>query len=232
MRAPELDLDLDTFEGPFDLLLTLVLREELAPRRGRRGRHRPRVRRPAGGTGAARPRGVRRVPRPRRVAARAEGARPVPGRGGRSLRARPRGGGRGARPAPRGVPAHQGRGDVARRAARARVRPLLPPRPAAAPGAARAAPRARRPGAARRRLARARTGAARSSRSRTWASASRRSSASSTASGRCCAAAGRSCSTRRSRTCPGWSRRPRFSPSSSCARAERFGSSRRHRSHR
>lgn len=30
MRAPDLDLDLDTFEGPFDLLLTLVLREELA----------------------------------------------------------------------------------------------------------------------------------------------------------------------------------------------------------
>src|SRR3989442_2612079 len=29
MHAPELDLDLDTFEGPFDLLLTLVLREEL-----------------------------------------------------------------------------------------------------------------------------------------------------------------------------------------------------------
>ena len=29
MRALELDLDLDTFEGPFDLLLTLVLREEL-----------------------------------------------------------------------------------------------------------------------------------------------------------------------------------------------------------
>jgi segregation and condensation protein A len=29
MRAPELDLDLDTFEGPFDLLVTLVLREEL-----------------------------------------------------------------------------------------------------------------------------------------------------------------------------------------------------------
>jgi segregation and condensation protein A len=32
VRAPELDLDLDTFEGPFDLLLTLVLREELALR--------------------------------------------------------------------------------------------------------------------------------------------------------------------------------------------------------
>ena len=30
MRAPDLDLDLDSFEGPFDLLLTLVLREELA----------------------------------------------------------------------------------------------------------------------------------------------------------------------------------------------------------
>jgi segregation and condensation protein A len=30
MRARELELDLDTFEGPFDLLLTLVLREELA----------------------------------------------------------------------------------------------------------------------------------------------------------------------------------------------------------
>jgi segregation and condensation protein A len=30
VHAPELDLDLDTFEGPFDLLLTLVLREELA----------------------------------------------------------------------------------------------------------------------------------------------------------------------------------------------------------
>ena len=27
--APELDLDLDTFEGPFDLLLTLILKEEL-----------------------------------------------------------------------------------------------------------------------------------------------------------------------------------------------------------
>ena len=28
----ELELDLDAFEGPFDLLLTLVLREELEPR--------------------------------------------------------------------------------------------------------------------------------------------------------------------------------------------------------
>ncbi|HEY7693623.1 MAG TPA: segregation/condensation protein A [Gaiellaceae bacterium] len=32
MHARELELDLDAFEGPFDLLLTLVLREELEPR--------------------------------------------------------------------------------------------------------------------------------------------------------------------------------------------------------
>ena len=29
MLARELELDLDAFEGPFDLLLTLVLRDEL-----------------------------------------------------------------------------------------------------------------------------------------------------------------------------------------------------------
>jgi len=29
VRPGELDLDLDTFEGPFDLLLTLILKEEL-----------------------------------------------------------------------------------------------------------------------------------------------------------------------------------------------------------
>ena len=29
LSVGELDLDLDAFEGPFDLLLTLVLREEL-----------------------------------------------------------------------------------------------------------------------------------------------------------------------------------------------------------
>jgi segregation and condensation protein A len=32
VEVRELDLDLDAFEGPFDLLLTLVLREELEPR--------------------------------------------------------------------------------------------------------------------------------------------------------------------------------------------------------
>ena len=32
MIVRELELDLDAFEGPFDLLLTLVLREELARR--------------------------------------------------------------------------------------------------------------------------------------------------------------------------------------------------------
>src|ERR687883_1074672 len=31
MLVGELELDLDAFEGPFDLLLTLVLKEELAP---------------------------------------------------------------------------------------------------------------------------------------------------------------------------------------------------------
>ena len=31
MDVRELELDLDAFEGPFDLLLTLVLREELEP---------------------------------------------------------------------------------------------------------------------------------------------------------------------------------------------------------
>src|SRR5215210_4508737 len=31
MEVRELELDLDAFEGPFDLLLTLVLREELPP---------------------------------------------------------------------------------------------------------------------------------------------------------------------------------------------------------
>ncbi|TML27833.1 MAG: chromosome segregation protein ScpA, partial [Actinobacteria bacterium] len=29
MRAAELELDLDVFAGPFDLLLTLILREEV-----------------------------------------------------------------------------------------------------------------------------------------------------------------------------------------------------------
>ena len=36
----DLELDLESFEGPFDLLLTLVLREELGARRRGRGRHR------------------------------------------------------------------------------------------------------------------------------------------------------------------------------------------------
>ena len=41
--ARELELDLDAFEGPFDLLLTLVLRDELALGRGRRRRDRARA---------------------------------------------------------------------------------------------------------------------------------------------------------------------------------------------
>jgi len=51
MIVRELDLDLDAFEGPFDLLLTLVLKEELdLAGRGRRRDRRalPRAARRAG----------------------------------------------------------------------------------------------------------------------------------------------------------------------------------------
>ena len=74
MSVRELELDLEAFEGPFDLLLTLVLKEEVAAGGRRRRGHRARLRRGAGRAGAARPGGVRRVPRPRLVLARAEGA--------------------------------------------------------------------------------------------------------------------------------------------------------------
>ena len=84
----------------------------------------------------ARPRRLRRVPRPRRGAARAEGARAVPGRGRRARRARAGGGGRGAGAPARRVPAGEGRRPAwLARAARGRARPLLPARA----GAARAA---------------------------------------------------------------------------------------------
>ena len=49
----ELELDLDAFEGPFDLLLTLVLRDELELARGRRRRRRRRVRRAPRRAGAS-----------------------------------------------------------------------------------------------------------------------------------------------------------------------------------
>ena len=78
MIVRELDVDLDAFEGPFDLLLTLVLKEEARPGRGGRGGHRRRFLRTARRTRRARSRGVRRVPRARRGAAGAEGARALP----------------------------------------------------------------------------------------------------------------------------------------------------------
>ena len=82
MPVRELELELDAFEGPFDLLLTLLLKEELEPRRRRRrGIVLAFVERLAEAR-AARPRGVRRVPRPRLRASRAQGARSLPGRGG------------------------------------------------------------------------------------------------------------------------------------------------------
>src|ERR1044071_5576449 len=103
MVVRELELDLDAFEGPFDLLLTLVLKDELEPAEvdvaeivvafverllararpapaaggGRRGGDRRSLRRAARRARPARPGRVRRVPRPDRGAARAEGAPPV-----------------------------------------------------------------------------------------------------------------------------------------------------------
>ena len=162
----ELELDLDAFEGPFDLLLTLLLKEELEPREidmaaivlsfveilAERER--------------ARPRGLRRVPRARLGAARAEGARALPRRGGRARRSRARGGGRGAGATARRVPADEGGRRLARRAARSGAGALVPARAGAARSQRRAtaraagrrrarggAPRAR--GAAAQRLARA-----------------------------------------------------------------------------
>ena len=75
MVVRELELDLDAFEGPFDLLLTLVLKEELSLAEVDVAGDRARVRRAPRRARRARPRRVRRVPRPRRGAARAEGAR-------------------------------------------------------------------------------------------------------------------------------------------------------------
>ena len=185
MPVRELELELDAFEGPFDLLLTLLLKEELEPREidvaaivlafverlAERGR--------------ARSRGVRRVPRARRGAARAEGARALPRRGGRARRARARGGRRGARATPRRVPPHEGGRGLARRAARRRAGPLLPARARAARATRRAAARAA--GSATRSAPRCARSPCRRrpSRSGTWRSASRRSRSSSSASGRC-----------------------------------------------
>ena len=83
-----LDLDLEVFQGPFDLLLTLVLQGGGRPARGRPRRGRARVRRAPRARGRARPRGGHRVPRPDRRAARAEVAADAAARGGGGARPR------------------------------------------------------------------------------------------------------------------------------------------------
>ena len=128
----ELELDLDAFEGPFDLLLTLLLKEAIEPAEidmagivvafVERLAERDELDLDACGEFLVLIAG----------AARAEGARALPRRGGRARRARARGGRRGARAAARRVPPHEGGGRLAARAARRRGRPLLPPRAGAA----------------------------------------------------------------------------------------------------
>ncbi len=183
----ELDLDLDAFEGPFDLLLTLVLREEIALRDVDLAAVVHRVRRAPRGARRARPRRVRRVPRPDLGAPRAEGARPLPGGGRRAGRARAGGRGGGARAPPRGVPQREGGRRVAPRAAgracdfyfRTGPAPLAPARPEPQLASAER-------GAARVGAARARRRAADAVDRRTWRCASRPSRSSSTAGARCC----------------------------------------------
>ena len=121
-----LDLDLEVFQGPFDLLLTLVLKEEvdllevdLAEVVLAYVEHLERA-------GRARPRGHHRVPGADRGAARAQVAADAAarGRGGASTRARR--GGRGAARADARVPPLPRRGRVPARAARRRGRLPLP----------------------------------------------------------------------------------------------------------
>ena len=102
-----LDLDLEVFQGPFDLLLTLVLQGGGRPARGRPRRGRARLRRAPRADRRARPRGGDRVPGADRGAAGAEVAADAAGRGGRGARPRPGGGRRGAARADARVPALQ-----------------------------------------------------------------------------------------------------------------------------
>ena len=59
MRVAELELDLDVFAGPFDLLMALVLREEVSLLEVDLARGRARLPRAPRGRGRARPRGRR-----------------------------------------------------------------------------------------------------------------------------------------------------------------------------
>ena len=68
----ELELDLDVFAGPFDLLLAVVLREEISLLEVELGDDRGRLPRPPRRARRARPRGGDRVPRPDRGPAGAE----------------------------------------------------------------------------------------------------------------------------------------------------------------
>ena len=142
MIVRELELDLDAFEGPFDLLLALVLKEELDLRDVDL----------AGIVTAF----LERLAEREELDLEACGeflvliaallelkARALfPDENGRARGARARGGGGGARAAARGVPAREGGRGVAARAARGRGRPLLPARPGAARAEGRDAARA------------------------------------------------------------------------------------------
>ena len=93
----ELELDLDVFAGPFDLLLSLDPARGARPAGGRAGRDRARLPRPPGGARRARPGGGDRVPGPDRGAAGAQVAADAARRGARrARRAGARRGGRGA----------------------------------------------------------------------------------------------------------------------------------------
>ena len=178
VRCAELELDLDAFEGPFDLLLTLILQARSSTSREVDvAGDRPRLRRAARGARGARPRGLRRVPRARRRAARAEGARALPGRGRRAARTssprRPRRSWRGASPSTGAI---KEAARLARRAARRA-------RATATSGSGRRRSRRSRSGGSRRRIRRGSPSrcarsppSRRRCRWRTWSCGSRRSS--------------------------------------------------------
>ena len=121
----ELDLDLDVFQGPFDLLLAVLLREEISLAEVPLGEIVISYVDHLGETRRARPRDRHRVPRPDRGTLRAQVAAAAAARG-RRRRAGPRGGRRrAARPDARVPPLQRG-GEDAQRALRAGGRRPLP----------------------------------------------------------------------------------------------------------